>query len=124
MLQQGWRQCTKNINLSDYEKETLYRLVSRDYRLNSFCLFDYSDYTCKLMKYVIKNNLPDGIINPIFGSFTRQNASLYFMGLVSHLTNNGYSINHYLRNEQNKPLRGTIRVEVDGFYYYIELIAL
>ena len=74
------------------------------------------------MKYIIKNNLPDGIINPIFGSFTRQNASLYFMGLVSHLTNNGYSINHYLRNEQNNPLRGTIRVEVDGFYYYIELL--
>lgn len=97
-------------------------MVSRNYRLFHFCLFNYSDYTCKLMKYIIKNNLPDGIINPIFGSFTRQNASLYFMGLVSHLTNNGYSINHYLRNEQNKPLRGTIRVEVDGFYYYIELL--
>ena len=97
-------------------------MVSRDYRLIRFGVFNYSDYTCKLMKYVIKNNLPDGIINPIFGSFTRQNASLYFMGLVSHLTNNGYSIAHYLRNEQNKPLRGTIKVEVDGFYYYIELL--
>ena len=119
-----WLRSTRNLKLFNYEKETLYRLVSRNYWLFRFCLFNYSDYTCKLMKYIIKNNLPDGIINPIFGSFTRRNASLYFMGLVSHLTNNGYSINHYLRNEQNKPLRGTIRVEVDGFYYYIELIAL
>ena len=57
-----------------------------------------------------------------FKAFFPENAVHYFMGLVSHLTNNGYSINHYLRNEQNKPLRGTIRVEVDGFYYYIELL--
>ena len=75
-------------------------------------------------KYVFKHNLPNGIINPVSGSFSRFNASHYFMGLVSHLMNNGYSVKHYLRNEKEKPLRGTIKVDVDGFYHYIELIAL
>ena len=74
-------------------------------------------------KYIFKHNLPKGIINPVEGKFSRFNASHYFMGLVSHLNNNGYPTKHYLRNERNKPLRGTIKVEVDGFYYYVELIA-
>ena len=75
-------------------------------------------------KYVFKHNLPNGIINPVSGSFSRFNASHYFMGLVSHLMNNGYSVKHYLRNEKEKSLRGTIKVDVGGFYHYIELIAL
>lgn len=25
------------------------------------------------------------------------------------------------RHEKGKPLRGTIKVEIDGFYYYVEL---
>ena len=73
--------------------------------------------------YIFKNNLPKGILVQT-GKFCRSNAVHYFMGLVSYLNNNGYPTNHYLRNERNKPLRGTIKVEVDGFYYYVELIAL
>lgn len=73
-------------------------------------------------KYIFKHNLPDGILVKT-NVFTRSAAVPYFMGLVSHLSNNGYPTKHYLRNERNKPLRGTIKVEVDGFYYYVELIA-
>lgn len=73
------------------------------------------------MKYVIKNNLPDGIIEPT-GEFTRRNAVNHFICLVNFLTQNGYEIKTFLRNERNKPLRGTIRIEVDKFYYYIELL--
>ena len=75
------------------------------------------------MKYVIKNNLPDGIIEPT-GEFTGFNAINHFMGLVSFFINNGYETTHFLRNEANKPLRGSIEVCVDGFYYYVELFAL
>ena len=74
-------------------------------------------------RYVFKNNLPQGILVQT-GKFSRSNAVHYFMGLVSHFNNNGYPTKHYLRNERNKPLRGTIRVEVDNFYYYIELLPL
>ena len=73
------------------------------------------------MKYIIKNNLPDGIIEQT-GEFTRRNAVNHFICLVNFLTQNGYEIKTFLRNERNKPLRGTIRVEVDKFYYYIELL--
>lgn len=75
------------------------------------------------MKYVIKHNLPDGIIKPCDGTFTGCGAIQHFMGLVSFFINNGYETSHFLRNETNKPLRGTIEVNVDGFYYYVELIA-
>lgn len=74
-------------------------------------------------KYVIKNNLPDGTITPT-GEFTRKNAVNHFIGLVNFLTQNGYEITTFLRNEREKPLRGTIKVEVDGFYYYVELLHL
>lgn len=75
------------------------------------------------MKYVIKDNLPKGIINPT-GEFTRKNAVEYFINLINYLNTNGYEIKTYLRNEAKNPLRGTIKVLVDGFYYYVELFAL
>lgn len=76
-----------------------------------------------MMKYVIKNNLPDGIIKPT-GYFNRKSALNHFLGLINHLTTNGYEIKTYVRNERNNPLRGTIRVAVDGFYYYVEMYSL
>ena len=72
------------------------------------------------MAYIIKNNLPDGIIKPT-GQFTRPNALRHFLGLVHFLNENEYWFKVYLREEKGKPLRGQIKVEVDGFYYYIEL---
>lgn len=74
------------------------------------------------MKYIIKNNLPDGIIKPT-GEFTRSNALRHFIGLVNYLNTHSYWITVFLRDDKNKPLRGTIKVDVDGFYYYVELIA-
>ena len=71
-------------------------------------------------KYVIKNNLPDGIIKPT-GEFTRQNALKHFLGLVNYLNDHSYWFKVYLRDEKGKQLRGQIKVEVDGFYYYVEL---
>lgn len=75
------------------------------------------------MKYIIKNNLPDGIIQPT-GEFTALAAVHHFMGLVSFFMNNGYPTSHSLRNDGIKPIRGTIEVCVDGFYHYVELLPL
>ncbi len=72
--------------------------------------------------YIIKNNLPEGIIKPTC-EFSADDAIKHFMGLVSFFMNNGYYTSHSLRNDGIKPLRGTIEVCVDGFYYYVELIA-
>lgn len=75
------------------------------------------------MKYIIKNNLPDGIIQPT-GEFTASAAVHHFMGLVSFFMNNGYPTSHSLRTDGIKPIRGTIEVCVDGFYHYVELLPL
>ena len=72
-------------------------------------------------KYIFKNNLPKKIQIQT-SAFCRSNAVHYFMGLVSYLNNNGYPTKHFLRNEREKPLRGTIKVDVDGFYHYVELL--
>ncbi len=71
-------------------------------------------------KYCIKNNLPSGIINPV-GKMDRKNAAQHFIGLINHLNTNNYQTKVVFRNEKNKPLRGTIQVEIDYFYYYVEL---
>ena len=73
-----------------------------------------------MKKYIIKNNLPDGIIKPT-GEFTRRDAMKNFLGLVNYLNDNSYWFKVLLRDENGKPLRGQIKVEVDGFYYYVEL---
>ena len=70
-----------------------------------------------MAKYIIKNNLPDGIISPV-GAMGEFDAERHFLGLANHLTTNGYSIKVAFRN---KPLRGRIQAEIDGFYYYVEL---
>lgn len=74
-------------------------------------------------KYVIKHNLPEGFFcDRIIDNFlTRECASDYFVQIYKTLVSNGYGVKVFLRNEHDKPLRGQIRVEVDGFYYYIEL---
>ena len=73
------------------------------------------------MSYVIKDNLPDGIIKPTGRFSNRTVVALYFSGLYNHLITNFYSATIFLRNESDKELRGTIKVEIDGFYYYIEV---
>lgn len=70
-----------------------------------------------MAKYVIKNNLPDGIITPT-GIMSETDARRHFFGLVNYLTENGYPAKVTFRT---RPLRGTIQVEIGGFYYYVEL---
>ena len=73
-----------------------------------------------MAKYVIKNNLPTNIIHNT-GKMNRKEAATHFIGLVYHLNVNNYKMKVVFRNEKGKDLRGTIQVEIDGFYYYVEL---
>ncbi len=73
-----------------------------------------------MAKYRIKNNLPGKIVSDT-EDMTKVKASRFFLGLVNHLSTNDYKIKVVFRNEVGKDLRGTIQVEIDGFFYYVEL---
>lgn len=73
-----------------------------------------------MAKYRIKNNLPNKIIEPT-RTMNRKEAARHFMGLQYHLNVNNYNTKMVFRNQEDKDLRGTIQVEIDGFYYYVEL---
>jgi hypothetical protein len=73
-----------------------------------------------MAKYIIKNNLPNNLIAPT-SAMNRKEAARHFMGLVYHLNINNYNTKMVFRNHKGKDLRGTIQVEIDGFYYYVEL---
>lgn len=78
------------------------------------------------LKYIIKNNLPesdDADVSVIKlwcnKELSRKEAQRLFFQIVKALTN--YSVKVFFRKEKEKPMRGQIQVEVDGFYYYVEL---
>ena len=69
------------------------------------------------MKYIIKNNLPtESVHTPIVWK-TERAAQEEFNDIAILLTRK-YPTKVVFRN---KPIRGTIQVEIDGFYYYVEL---
>ena len=71
-------------------------------------------------KYIIKNNLPKKIVAEA-KQMNRREAARFFLGIVNHFNTNDYKVKVVFRNEKDAPLRGTIQVEIDGFYYYVEL---
>lgn len=70
------------------------------------------------MRYIIKNNLPDseGISTPQVWN-TKKEAAKAFQDILATLEKK-YPTKVFYRNT---PLRGQIQVEIDGFYYYVEL---
>lgn len=71
-----------------------------------------------MAKYVIKNNLPekDGAC-PNFKFESAKEARKRFMEIAKNL-----AVDDMIKvTFRSKPLRGTIQVEIDGFYYYVEL---
>lgn len=69
------------------------------------------------MAYVIKNNIPTESEHKPDVWKTAKAAKKDFLEILNILSAK-YPTNVYLRT---KPLRGTIKVEIDGFYYYVEL---
>lgn len=68
------------------------------------------------MAYIIKNNLPKDGYKTVRRE-GEEKAKESFMDMQAELAKK-YSVKAVFRN---KPLRGRIQVEVDGFYYYVEL---
>lgn len=69
------------------------------------------------MKYVIKNNLPTESVHTPSVWKTAKAAQEDFNDIAILLARK-YPTKVVFRNN---PLRGTIQVEIDGFYYYVEL---
>lgn len=69
--------------------------------------------------YIIKNNLPDDLFTEREIE-TRDEALETFHSLCRDLYTH-YQTTIFLRDEVCRELRGSIRVEIDGFYYYVEL---
>ena len=79
-----------------------------------------------MTKYIIKDNLPsDKRARHIETqcSLYKSEARDCFLKYANYLSDY-YDIKVVFRNEKGKTLRGTIRVEIDGFYYYVELFKM
>ena len=72
------------------------------------------------VKYHLKCNVPKFEQHRVYSDNIqcRQMAESDFFALQSQFEARGYKVYTKYRN---KPLRGSIEVEVDGFYYYVEL---
>ena len=68
------------------------------------------------MKYEIKCNAPKFECHRIFSSDLRAKST--FFSLQYKFEGRGYNVKTFFRTS---PLRGQIQVEIDGFYYYVEL---
>lgn len=72
------------------------------------------------MAYVIKNNLP-GVKDRTPEVWKKESsARSKFMALAAILSEKY----HTKVTFRNRPLRGTIKVEIDSFYYYVELFKM
>lgn len=72
-----------------------------------------------MLMYIIKNNLPKAKMH-LTEYGTRDDALKNFWGTYSRLRIK-FPTSIVLRNEFGSSARGTIKVEIDGFYYYVEL---
>ena len=69
-----------------------------------------------MAKYIIKSNVPDDTERRKEHTNAKE-ARRHFLSVVNMLSI-AYNTKVTFRT---KPLRGTIQVEIDGFYYYVEL---
>lgn len=72
-----------------------------------------------MLMYIIKNNLPKARKH-LSEHPTRDDAVKTFWRIYSWVKKS-YPTSITLRNDIDKDARGTIKTEIDGFYYYVEL---
>lgn len=68
--------------------------------------------------YTIKSNVPD--CHEPFHTKSVERAREKFLDICKALSAK-YPCKMFLRDTGIKPLRGQIQVEIDGFFYYVEL---
>ena len=69
------------------------------------------------MKYIIKHNMPVKYMEEYVEYPTHRAARMAFLATAIVMADKYYIKVTY----REKPLRGTIQVQIDGFYYYVEL---
>ena len=70
-----------------------------------------------MAKYIIKHNIPSCPLDAKVEWKTKKAAKDDFME-IADIASAHYPTKVIFRNN---PLRGTFQIEVDGFYYYVEL---
>jgi len=74
------------------------------------------------MKYIVKHNIPH-LAHKETEFSEKDDALCLFRNFVNRCINAGYPVKSFIRDDGNKPLRATLKVEVDNFTYYVELFA-
>ena len=76
------------------------------------------------MKYIVKHNIPHFPHKETkFAEKNKEDALFLFRFLENKAIKAGYPVKSFIRESKNKPLRATLKVEVDNFTYYAELFA-
>lgn len=76
------------------------------------------------MKYIVKHNIPYLAHKETkFPEKNKEDALFLFRYLENRCIKAGYPVKSFVREDENKPLRATLKVEVDNFTYYVELFA-
>ena len=77
------------------------------------------------MKYIVKHNIPNlDYKNEVnFPESHKDDALFRFHQIERKCLKSGYSVKSFVRESDFKPLRATLKVEVDSFTYYAELYA-
>ena len=76
------------------------------------------------MKYIVKHNIPYFPHKETkFAEKNKEDALFLFRHLEKKAIKAGYPVKSFVRESENKPLRATLKVEVDNFTYYAELFA-
>ena len=73
-----------------------------------------------MANYIIKNNLPTEHLAKVQGFESKSEAKESFINTYS-IFSALHPCKMFIRDERDMVLRGTIQVEIDGFYYYFEL---
>lgn len=76
------------------------------------------------MKYIVKHNIPHFPHKEMkYAEKDKESALFLFRFLENKAIKAGYPVKSFVRENENKPLRATLQVEVDNFMYYAELYA-
>lgn len=73
------------------------------------------------MKYGLKCNAPEYESHRLYAEGYDSIAKSDFFSLQSQFEARGYSVKTFFRSS---PMRGQIQVEIDGFFYYVELFKI
>lgn len=75
------------------------------------------------MKYIVKHNIPNIPYENNLEYDIKEEAMFTFDHIRIKCVGYGFTVKCFIRDNGNKPIRATLKVEVDNFTYYAELFA-